>query len=107
MDQRLGGTRAATPGGRGGVARRPWLAGAVRTVVADEAELMHVAVAALLAREPGYTLVASAGSVGDAAQVIRRVRPDLLICDVDIAGESGIDLCRRVRHARPATVTGL
>jgi DNA-binding NarL/FixJ family response regulator len=86
----------------GAVASRP-AAGLVRTVVVDEAELMHFAVRALLSTVPGYTLVASARSVGDAEQLIRRVRPDLLICDVDIAGESGIGLCRWVRQASPAT----
>jgi DNA-binding NarL/FixJ family response regulator len=83
------------------------LAGPVRAVVVDEAELMHFAVRALLSTVPGYTLVASAGSVGDAEQLIRRVRPDLLICDADIAGESGIGLCRWVRQASPATCVAI
>jgi DNA-binding NarL/FixJ family response regulator len=98
-----GGGRAATLARHGAVAGRPLLAGPVRAVVVDEAELMHFAVRALLSTVPGYTLVASARSVGDAEQLIRRVRPDLLICDVDIAGESGIGLCRWVRQASPAT----
>jgi DNA-binding NarL/FixJ family response regulator len=97
-----GGARAVTLARHGAVASRP-AAGLVRTVVVDEAELMHFAVRALLSTVPGYTLVASARSVGDAEQLIRRVRPDLLICDVDIAGESGIGLCRWVRQASPAT----
>jgi DNA-binding NarL/FixJ family response regulator len=102
-----GGGRAATLPRRGAVAGRPLLAGPVRAVVVDEAELMHFAVRALLSTVPGYTLVASAGSVSDAEQLIRRVRPDLLICDVDIAGESGIGLCRWVRRASPATCVAI
>jgi DNA-binding NarL/FixJ family response regulator len=98
-----GGGRAATLARRGAVAGQPLLAGLVRTVAVDEAELMHFAVRALLSTVPGCTLVASARSVGDAEQLIRRVRPGLLICDVDIAGESGIGLCRWVRQASPAT----
>jgi DNA-binding NarL/FixJ family response regulator len=98
-----GGGPAATLARRGAAAGRPWPAGLVRTVVADEAELLHLAVRALLSTVPGYTVVASACRVGDAAQLIRRLRPDLLICDVDIAGESGIDLCRWVRQTCPAT----
>lgn len=92
---------------RGAAAGRPLLAGPVQAVVVDEAELMHFAVRALLSTVPGYTLVASAGSVGDAEQLIRRVRPDLLICDVDIAGESGIGLCRWVRQASPVTCVAI
>src|ERR1700685_837812 len=102
-----GGGRAATLARRGAVAGRPLLAGLVRTVVVDEAELMHFAVRALLSTVPGSTLVGSARTVGDAKQLIRRVRPDLLICDVDIAGESGIGLCRWVRQASPATCVAI
>ena len=97
-----GGGRAATLARRGAVAGLV-RAGPVRAVVVDEAELMHFAVRALLSTVPGYTLVASARTVGDAEQLIRRVRPDLLICDVDIGGESGIGLCRWVRQASPGT----
>jgi DNA-binding NarL/FixJ family response regulator len=75
----------------------------VRVVIADEAELMHVAVRGLLSAVPGYVLVAAAATVAGAEQAVRRARPGLLICDADIAGESGIALCRRVRLAAPAT----
>ena len=69
----------------------------------DDAELMHFAVRALLSALPGYSLVASARSVSAGEQLVRRVRPDLLICEADIAGESGIGLCRWVRQFSPAT----
>ena len=98
-----GGGRAATLARRAPGGGQPLPAGLVRAVVVDEAELMHFAVRALLSTVPGYSLVASARSVGAGEQLIRRIRPDLLICDADIAGESGIGLCRWVRQASPAT----
>jgi DNA-binding NarL/FixJ family response regulator len=79
----------------------------VRAAIADEAELMHVAVRALLSAMPGYSLVAAAATVPAAEQAVRRVRPDLLICDADIAGESGIGLCRRIRLAFPGTCVAI
>jgi DNA-binding NarL/FixJ family response regulator len=97
------------PGGGGTavVARRgpvgPVRAGLVRAVLADEAELMHFAVRTLLSALPGYALVGWARTVGTAEQLVRRARPSLLICDTDIAGESGIGLCRRVRQLSPVT----
>ncbi len=75
----------------------------VRSVVVDDAELIHFAVRALLSALPGYSLIASARSVGAGEQLIHRTRPDLLICEADIGGESGIGLCRWVRQACPAT----
>jgi DNA-binding NarL/FixJ family response regulator len=102
-----GGGRAATLSRRtvGAGQQRP--AGLVRAIVVDEAELMHYAVRALLSAVPGYSLVASAGTVGAGEQLVRRVRPDLLICDTDIAGESGIGLCRWVRQVSPATCVAI
>jgi DNA-binding NarL/FixJ family response regulator len=76
-------------------------------VIVDDAELMHVAVRALLSSVPGYSLVASSRSVGAGEQLVRRVRPDLLICDADIAGESGLGLCRWVRQVSPATCVAI
>lgn len=98
-----GGGRAATLTRRGPGGGRQSPASLVRTVVVDEAELMHFAVRALLSSAPGYSVVASARTVGAAEQLIRRIRPDLVICDADIAGESGIGLCRWVRQVSPAT----
>jgi DNA-binding NarL/FixJ family response regulator len=75
----------------------------VDAVVVDEAELIHFAVRALLAATSGFGVVAAARSVGAGKQLVRRLRPGLLICDADIAGESGIGLCQWVRQVSPAT----
>jgi DNA-binding NarL/FixJ family response regulator len=98
-----GAGRAATLPRRAAVPGRRLPAGAIRAVAADEAELMHVALRSLLAAVPGCALVAAASTVGTAEQLVRRLRPDLLICDTDIAGASGIGLCRQARLASPVT----
>jgi DNA-binding NarL/FixJ family response regulator len=102
-----GGGRAATLAREISGAGQPPRAGLVRAVAVDEAELMHYAVRALLSVIPGYSLVASARSVDAAKQLVRRVRPDLLICDTDVAGESGIVLCRWVRQVCPQTCVAI
>ncbi|HUZ22580.1 MAG TPA: response regulator transcription factor [Streptosporangiaceae bacterium] len=103
MEQTLAGGRGGTLTRRTGGAARRSPAGLVRAVVVDEAELMHFAIRALLADTPGVLVVAAARSIGAGEQLVRRVRPDLLICDTDIAGESGIGLCRWVRQVSPLT----
>jgi DNA-binding NarL/FixJ family response regulator len=107
VEQMPGSARAATLPRRSRGAGQQLPVRLVRAVAVDEAELMHYAVRALLSAVPGYTLVASAGSVGAAEQLVRRTRPDLLICDSDIAGESGIGLCRWVRQISPATCVAI
>jgi DNA-binding NarL/FixJ family response regulator len=66
----------------------------VRVVHADDAPLMHLALRAMLASTPGFTVVGSAATVTEAEQLVLRARPDLLITDSDLAGECGISLCR-------------
>jgi len=102
-----GGGRAATLVRRTVRAGQHLPVGLVRAIVVDEAVLMHYAVRALLSAVPGYSLVASASTVGAGEQLVRRLRPDLLICDTDIAGESGVGLCRRVRQVRPTTCVAI
>jgi len=102
-----GGGRAVTLSRQASGAGQQPPAGLVRAVVVDDAELMHFAVRALLSALPGYSLVASARSVSAGEQLVRRVRPDLLICEADIAGESGIGLCRWVRQFSPATCVAI
>jgi DNA-binding NarL/FixJ family response regulator len=75
----------------------------VQVVLADDAELMHLAVRALLAASPRYAMAAAASTTVAAEQLVHRVRPGLLICDTDIAGESGIGLCRWVLQVSPGT----
>ena len=89
--------------GDDGVDARLRTSALIRAVLADDAELMHLAVRALLASIPGFTLAGSAGSVGTAEQLIRRAAPDLLICETDIRGQSGIGLTWWVRTYRPRT----
>jgi DNA-binding NarL/FixJ family response regulator len=74
-----------------------------RAVLADEAPLMHLAVRSVLAGMPGYVLSGAAASVAEAEQLVRRVRPELLISEATISGESGIGLCRWARQVSPRT----
>jgi DNA-binding NarL/FixJ family response regulator len=75
----------------------------IRVVLADEAPLMHLAVRSMLAAMHDFVLAASASVLAEAEQLVLRVRPELLITDIDLLGESGLGLCRWVRHASPPT----
>jgi DNA-binding NarL/FixJ family response regulator len=79
-------------------------AGVVRVVHADDSPLMHLAMRAMLAATPGFTVAGSAANVAEAEQMILRTRPDLLITDSDLAGECGVGLCRWARRTSPRIV---
>jgi DNA-binding NarL/FixJ family response regulator len=77
----------------------------VRVVHVDDSPLMQLAIRAVLATMHGFVVAAAAGTVTEAEQLILRTRPDLLICDTDLAGECGISLCRWTRRASPRTAS--
>ncbi|HEX4832991.1 MAG TPA: response regulator [Trebonia sp.] len=72
-------------------------------MLADQAVLMHIAMRAVLGATARYSVVAAARTVAAAEEVVSRARPGLLVCDADIGGQSGLDLCRRARRVSPAT----
>jgi DNA-binding NarL/FixJ family response regulator len=75
----------------------------IRVVLADDAPLMHLAIRSMLAAMHDFVLAASASVVAEAEQLVLRVQPELLITDIDLAGDSGLGLCRWVRRASPPT----
>jgi DNA-binding NarL/FixJ family response regulator len=77
--------------------------GQIRVVIADEAPLIHLALRAMLAGMPGFALAAAARTVVEAEQLVLRARPEMLLCETDLAGEDGISLCRWTRRASPRT----
>jgi DNA-binding NarL/FixJ family response regulator len=72
-------------------------------MLADPAELVHLAVKTLLADDPRYARPITATSFAAAEHLVRQIRPGLLISEIDLGGKSGIDLCRWVRCASPNT----
>jgi DNA-binding NarL/FixJ family response regulator len=75
----------------------------IRVVLADEAPLMHLAIRSMFAAMRDFVLAGSTSVIAEAEQLVLRVQPELLITDVDLVGESGLGLCRWVRHASPPT----
>ena len=65
----------------------------VTVVLADPAVLMHMALRSFFAANSRYSVIAAADTAAAAEQLVSRVRPALLICDVDIVGKARLDLC--------------
>jgi DNA-binding NarL/FixJ family response regulator len=75
----------------------------IRVVLVDPAELMHLAVRALLAEDARYSRPVATTTVCLAEKLLRQVRPELVICEIDIADKSGIAFCRWALNASPLT----
>ncbi|HEU5286258.1 MAG TPA: response regulator transcription factor [Sphingomicrobium sp.] len=72
-----------------------------RILLADDHPMIRTALEALL-RDTGYEIVGTAGTGEAALREIERLRPDMLLLDLQMPGGSGIDVLRRIRAGKAA-----
>ena len=70
-------------------------------VVVDDSTRFRQAVKAVLDRVAGFELVAEAESGEEGVELVDRLRPDLVLMDINMAGISGIEATRRITAAHP------
>ncbi len=76
----------------------------MRLVLVDDHEMVLHGLDAMLGRFPDHvTIVGHATAAGEALALVDAERPDVVLCDVRIGKESGLDLCRRITTAYPET----
>jgi CheY-like chemotaxis protein len=73
-------------------------AAALRCVIVDDSPEFPVAVRPLLERH-GIAVVAVASTVADGLDRVRALQPDVTLVDIDLGGESGFELARRIAMA--------
>ncbi|WP_019625267.1 LytTR family DNA-binding domain-containing protein [Thioalkalivibrio sp. ALJT] len=69
-------------------------------LIADDEPVARERLAALAA-ELGHRIVAQAAHAGEVEQVLDRTEPDALLLDIDMPGESGLELARRLQAGHP------
>lgn len=74
-------------------------------IVDDELDFRLIVRALLRGLADTVTIVGEAADGEEALRLVRRTRPDLLICDVIIPGLNGVEVARRVRDELPQTRT--
>jgi DNA-binding NarL/FixJ family response regulator len=75
----------------------------LRLLVVDDHEVVRQGLVSLLDRRDQFQVVAEAGTVEEAIAMADRHVPDLVIMDVRLPDGSGIEACREIRAAHPAT----
>ena len=94
---------ADVPGPPVGHRPTPRLSGVSVLVVDDHADTRELVALAL--KQAGATVVTAAGA-GEGLAALRAERPDVLLCDIEMPGESGYELMQKVR-ALPPNAGGL
>jgi NarL family two-component system response regulator LiaR len=75
--------------------------GPIRVVLVDDHAVVRKGLRALLEREPGIEVVGEAESGERAVEVQERVRPDVVLMDLEMPGIGGTEATRRISEAHP------
>jgi CheY-like chemotaxis protein len=78
--------------------------GVLRCLIVDDNSRFLHAVRGVLERE-GITVVGVASSIAEALRKATDLRPDIALVDIDLGGESGFEVVRRLHSATGASPT--
>ena len=76
----------------------------VSIIIFEDNEQLRESLVTLLNNSEGYQVIADCSHVADAASIILRDRPDVVIMDIDLPEKSGIDGTRMIKETRPETL---
>ena len=93
----------STGGLSGGVVANPKCAlpESIRIVVVDDHPLFRHGLIQLLNSDDGFSVCGEASSAGEAMDVIRKVKPHLVIADLGLKGTNGIELTKMILSEFP------
>jgi two-component system, NarL family, response regulator DevR len=69
----------------------------IRLLIVDDHQLVRVGLRTTLDRYPQLEVVGEAGTVHDAVQAVKKLQPDVVLLDMRLGEESGLDVCKRLQ----------
>jgi two-component system, NarL family, nitrate/nitrite response regulator NarL len=75
--------------------------GAIRIELVDDHALVRSGLRLLIERHQGFTVVAEAGTAAEAVAAAGREHPDVILLDLDLGRDNGLDCLPRLREAAP------
>lgn len=71
----------------------------IRVLIIDDHKIIRDGLRDLLSSRPGIIVVGDAGNSADALQITAREQPHIIVLDLDLGKESGLDLIPELRKA--------
>ncbi len=71
----------------------------IRVVIVDDHAVVRTGLRMLIESRPGIMVVGEAGNGAEALAVVARTQPDIIVLDLDLGGESGLDCFPELRTA--------
>jgi two-component system response regulator DevR len=75
----------------------------LRILLVDDHEVVRLGLKALLSRHPSFEVVGEAANADEALRKTLALKPDVVVMDIRLPGESGIQATRAIVQERPQT----
>jgi DNA-binding NarL/FixJ family response regulator len=75
----------------------------IRLLLVDDHEVLRIGLRTLFSEAGGFQVVGEADTVAAAVTEAARLNPDVVLMDVRLPDGSGVEACRTIRAAQPAT----
>jgi len=72
-------------------------------LLVDDHEVVRVGLRTLIERQPGMQVVGEAGTAAQAIYLSRQLIPDVVVLDIRLPDDSGLEVCRQIKADRPET----
>jgi two-component system response regulator DevR len=73
----------------------------IKILIVDDHQVVRMGLRTLLEHQGGLKVVGEAGTSAEAVKKSKTLKPDLVLMDVRLPDESGIEACRKIRSAEP------
>lgn len=70
----------------------------MNVVLVDDSPLVRERVANIISEIPGVKVIGQAGNSTEAIHVVRKTRPEVVILDIKMPGESGLQVLRKLKN---------
>jgi DNA-binding NarL/FixJ family response regulator len=76
---------------------------AIKVIIFEDNDRLRESLACLLECQPGFEVCGSYGQCDKADVITKTFQPDVVLMDIDMPSESGIEGVRKVKETRPRT----
>ena len=75
----------------------------IRVLLVDDHEIVRLGLMTLIDDQPDMQVVGEAGTASEAVRAVERLRPDVVLMDIRMPGEGGIEATRQITARFPDT----